>query len=112
LTWEVLKSPVQSSLSSVSLDKSGRLWIAADEQLLLSEDGGQTWKVAKVDSNLFLSKVFGKGDSLWALGELGLLRQVGSTTNWKRDENFVPAGTFIADSLESETSGPQSATQK
>src|SRR5208337_1747826 len=39
LTWEALKSPVQSALSSVSIDKAGHIWIAADEQLLVSEDG-------------------------------------------------------------------------
>jgi photosystem II stability/assembly factor-like uncharacterized protein len=110
LTWKALKSPVQSALSSVSIDKAGRIWIAADEQLLVSEDGGQNWKADTVDTNLFLSKVFGKGDSLWALGELGLLQQVGSTEQWKKAQNFVPAGTFIADSLESQSSGAQSAT--
>jgi photosystem II stability/assembly factor-like uncharacterized protein len=110
LTWQALKSPVQSSLSSVSIDKAGRIWSAADEQLVVSEDGGQTWTVDKIDSNLFLTKVFGKGDSLWALGELGLLKQVGSTKEWKQAENFVPAGTYIADSLESMSSGAQSAT--
>jgi photosystem II stability/assembly factor-like uncharacterized protein len=109
LTWQALKSPVQSSLSSVSIDKAGRIWTAADEQLVVSEDGGQTWTVDKIDSDLFLSKVFGKGDSLWALGELGLLKQVGSTKEWKHAENFVPAGTYIADSLESMSSGAQSA---
>ena len=109
LTWQALKSPVQSSLSSLAIDKAGRIWIAADEQLLVSEDGGQNWTAAKVDSNMFLSKVFGKGDSLWALGELGLLKQVGSTREWKEAENFHPAGTSIADSLESMTTGTQSA---
>jgi photosystem II stability/assembly factor-like uncharacterized protein len=93
----------------VAFDKAGRIWIAADEQLVVSEDGGQNWTADKVDSNLFLSKVFGKGDSLWALGELGLLQQVGSGLAWKRAENLVPAGTFIADSLEA---APGSAPAK
>jgi|ERR1035438_3894967 photosystem II stability/assembly factor-like uncharacterized protein len=100
LTWQPLKSPVQSLLSSVAIDKAGHIWIAADEQLIVSEDGGQTWTVDAVNKNLFLTRVFGQGDSLWALGELGLLKQVGSTKEWKDVENFHPAGTFIADSLE------------
>ena len=112
VTWEALKSPVQSSLSSVAFDKAGHIWIAADEQLVVSEDGGQNWTADKVDSNLFLSKVFGKGDSLWALGELGLLQQTGSGLAWKRDTRLVPAGTFIADSLESTSTAPDSAKPK
>jgi len=98
--WDVQQSPVRSELSSITSDKSGRVWIAADEQLLVSEDGGQKWSVAKVDNNLFLCKVFGRGDSLLALGELGLLQQKGATTEWQKDKALVPAGTSIADSLE------------
>lgn len=109
LTWKALKSPVQSPLSSVSIDKAGHIWIAADEQLLLSEDGGQTWAVQAVNKNLYLSKVFGKGDSLWGLGELGLIKQVGSTKEWKDVDNFHPAGTFIADSLETMNGGDATA---
>jgi photosystem II stability/assembly factor-like uncharacterized protein len=109
LTWQKLKSPVQSALSSVAIDKGGRIWIAADEQLLVSEDGGQTWNVDTVSKNLFLSRVFGKGDSLWALGELGLLKQVGDTKQWKEVENFHPAGTYIADSLETMSGEPGAA---
>ena len=110
-TWRTLKSPVKSQLSSVTIDKAGHIWIAADEQLLVSEDGGQTWTVDTVNKNLFLSKVFGKGDSLWALGELGLLKQVGSTKEWKDVDNFHPAGTFIEESLEPTSSdAPAGAT--
>ena len=37
---------------------------------------------------------------MWALGELGLLRQTGPGTQWKKDDNFSPAGAHIANSLE------------
>jgi len=110
LTWAALKSPVQSGLTSITIDKSGRMWIAADEQLLVSEDGGQTWTVDAVNKNLYLARVFGKGDSLWALGELGLLKQVGTTKEWKDVDNFHPAGTFIADSLEATSPDAPAAT--
>jgi photosystem II stability/assembly factor-like uncharacterized protein len=110
LTWTELKSPVQSQLSSVTIDKAGHIWIAADEQLLVSEDGGQTWTADAVNRSLFLTKVFGKGDSLWALGELGLLKQVGSTKEWKDVDNFHPAGTFIADSMEAASSDAPAST--
>jgi photosystem II stability/assembly factor-like uncharacterized protein len=94
-----LKSPVKTGLSSIAIDKSGRIWIAADDQLIVSEDGGKTWASQAVNQHLFLSRVFGQGASLWAMGELGLLKQVGSTKEWKDVDNFHPAGTFIADHL-------------
>ena len=99
LTWTKLKSPVKTGLSSIAIDKSGRIWIAADDQLIVSEDGGKTWASQAVNQHLFLSRVFGQGASLWAMGELGLLKQVGSTKEWKDVDNFHPAGTFIADHL-------------
>jgi photosystem II stability/assembly factor-like uncharacterized protein len=102
LTWTQLISPVKIGLSSISIDKAGRIWIAADDELIVSEDGGKTWATDSVNQHLYLSKVFGKGDSLWGLGELGLIKQVGSTKEWKDVDNFHPAGTFIADRLESE----------
>lgn len=105
-TWAVQESPVQSELSSIAFDKSGRIWIAADEQLLVSQDGGEKWSVDKVDNNLFLCKLFGKGDSLWALGELGLLQQKGTSMEWPRSQSLVPAGTSIADSLEASAEVP------
>jgi hypothetical protein len=109
LTWNPLKSPVKIGLSSISIDKGGHIWIAADDELIVSDDGGKTWTTDSVNQHLYLSKVFGKGDSLWALGELGLLKQVGSTKEWKDGDNFHPAGTFIADRLESETSDSNGA---
>jgi hypothetical protein len=103
-TWDVQESTVKSELSSIGSDKSGRVWIAADEQLVVSEDGGQKWSVAKVADNLFLCRIFGKGDSLWALGELGLIQQKGASKEWVKSETLVPAGTSIADSLEAAAS--------
>ncbi|HUP02796.1 MAG TPA: YCF48-related protein [Bryobacteraceae bacterium] len=102
LTWKTLKSPIQNGLSSIKLDKSGRLWIAADDSLLLSEDGGATWSAVSVGehANVFMIKVFGKDNSLWALGELGLMHEAGTSKEWKPVDNFHPAGTYIADSLE------------
>jgi photosystem II stability/assembly factor-like uncharacterized protein len=102
LTWKALKSNVQSEISSLTADKTGRLWAAADDKLIYSEDGGQTWTALAMSEhvNVFLEKVFGKGDSLWLLGELAIYKQNGSTTAWTRDDGFHPAGTFIASSLE------------
>ena len=102
LTWKALKSNVQAEIGSLAIDKAGRFWAAADDQLVYSEDGGQTWTALKMGEhvNVFLEKVFGKGDSLWILGELGIYKQVGNTKEWKVADNFHPAGTYIADELE------------
>lgn len=37
---------------------------------------------------------------MWALGELGILKQTGNGLQWKRDDTFVPAGAHIASSLD------------
>ena len=101
-TWEALKTPVMSTLASINIDKAGRLWIAADEQLLVSQDGGGTWKTAAQDNNMFLSRLFRTGDTFWAMGELGLLKQTAKPDGleWTRLETFAAAGTSIATTIE------------
>jgi photosystem II stability/assembly factor-like uncharacterized protein len=111
-TWEAQKSPVQSWLTSVAADHANRLWIAADSQLLVSEDGGETWKAVVLDGNYFVCRVFPVGDAMWALGELGLLKQTGTGLEWKHDESFVPAGAHISNTLEEPASGAAAAPGK
>ena len=77
LTWVQQASPVSAWLSSVVFDKSGRGWITADDELLLSDDGGDTWRALSVEGKLFLRQVVPVKDSLWAVGQFGVLRQVG-----------------------------------
>lgn len=109
-TWVAQTSPAQSWLTSVaSDDRNHRMWIAADDQILLSEDGGENWRAVPLEANYFVSRVFSVGDSLWALGELGILRQTGSGVQWKRDETFVPAGAHIANSLDEPAPGAAGA---
>jgi len=100
LTWAAVKSPSNSWLTSVAMDPSKRIWIAADEHLLVSEDGGDQWRAVPVDGNYLVSRLFPVGDSLWALAELGVLKQSGSSLQFKHDESFTPAGAHIANSLE------------
>jgi len=104
-TWEAQKSPVQSWLTSVAVDRANRVWVAADEQLLVSEDGGATWRAVALNGNYFVARVFPVGDTMWALGELGLLKQTGGGLQWKHDESFVPAGAHISNSLEEPATG-------
>lgn len=73
-TWQPQPSPVQSWLTSVVFDKSGRGWIAAENGLLMTEDRGATWKVFPVEGTLFLHQVLVQGDTFWAVGNWGVLR--------------------------------------
>ena len=111
-TWEAQKSPVEANLTSLAFDKAGRIWIAADEQLLVNQDGGEKWTTVGVGEDLFLCKVFRVGDQLWALGQLVLLRQSAPGMEWKRVESLVPAGTYNLDSPQASVPVPATATGK
>ena len=77
----------------MAVDRAGRLWISADDQLLLSEDGGEKWRSVETgDDNLFFCKLLPVNGSLWALGQLGLMTQGASGTDWTRLATLVPAG--------------------
>ena len=101
-----------SSLSSIALDKAGRLWLTADEQLIVSEDNGNTWKIAAKDSNMFLTRLFHTGDTMWGMGELGLLKQTAKADGmeWKPADNFAASGTTIADTEDSAEDAPTPQT--
>lgn len=74
-TWEPVSSPVQSWLTSVVFDRSGRGWIAAENGLLTTEDGGSSWKILPVEGTVFLHQVLTSKEALWAVGNWGVLRQ-------------------------------------
>jgi photosystem II stability/assembly factor-like uncharacterized protein len=97
-TWEAEKSPTPSELTSVTLDRDNHVWVAADDQILESDDGDQ-FRSVPVENHPFIAKLFPLGGSMWALGELGLFKQT-AAGQWKRDENFVPAGARIGNSLD------------
>ena len=89
-TWTAQASPVKSSLASILFDSSNHGWIAADETLLTSEDG-ETWKtVSGVDDQLFLCQLIAVNGAPWAIGQLGVLRQSGPGSAWKKIESLVP----------------------
>ena len=89
VTWQALKSPVNTWLSAVAFDRGNRGWITADESLLLSEDGGETWREVKVEDRLFLSQLITVNGELWALGQLGALRPSDGGKTWKRIASLV-----------------------
>jgi photosystem II stability/assembly factor-like uncharacterized protein len=103
-TWKAQKSPTQSWLTAVATDRAKRLWIAADDHVLVSEDGGQNWKAIPVPTSFFVSRLFSVGNSLYGLAALGIVKQTGTGLEWKHDDTFVPAGAHIGNSV-SETLG-------
>ena len=112
VTWEAQKSPVHASLASVAFDRAGRIWIAADAQLLVNQDGGEKWTAVGVGEDAFLCRVFRVGDQLWALGQSMLLKESASGMEWKRVESLVPAGAYIPDSPPPSVPMPSAATGK
>ena len=90
VTWTAQVSPVRSSLSSILFDSSSRGWITADDSLLTSEDGGETWKTISIGDKLFLCQLITVNGAPWAIGQLGVLRQTGPGSAWKKIESLVP----------------------
>jgi photosystem II stability/assembly factor-like uncharacterized protein len=90
VTWTAQTSPVRSSLSSVLFDSANHGWITADDTLLTSADGGESWKSVKIDGQLFLCQLITVDGSVWAIGQLGVLRQTGPSSAWKKIESLVP----------------------
>jgi photosystem II stability/assembly factor-like uncharacterized protein len=100
ITWKAQKNPSQAWLTSVATDRAKRVWVAGDDHLLVSEDGGQNWQAIPAPTGFFAARVFPVGDSLWALAELGVLKQTGPGLQWKHDETFVPIGAQIGSSVD------------
>ena len=105
VTWKALTSPVKSSLSSILFDSSNRGWITADDSILVSEDGGESWKDIKVDDQLFLCQLITVNGSPWAIGQLGVLKQTGQGSAWKKIESLVPDDP-LKDNYTSSTPAP------
>jgi len=90
VTWQEQASPLRDWLKSIVFDNSGRGWIASDNVLLVSEDGGDTWTSIPVAGTVFVSQVIPVKDSVWAVGMFGVLKQAG------RDHAFAALATLPA----------------
>jgi photosystem II stability/assembly factor-like uncharacterized protein len=86
-TWDPVKTPYSGWLTSVTFDNSNRAWITTDDGLLLSTDGGSTWKMTNGEAQFFLNKLRRTPSAVWALGPFGLMKQTGSGTEWKKIVN-------------------------
>jgi photosystem II stability/assembly factor-like uncharacterized protein len=86
VTWEARKAPVNSWLTSILFDSANRGWITTDDGLLLSEDGGGTWRLVPTGLR-FLSKLVSATGAVWALCPFGMMKQSGAGTEWKKIDN-------------------------
>jgi photosystem II stability/assembly factor-like uncharacterized protein len=82
-TWSQQESPVTNTFGAITFDTKGRGWIATDNDLLLSEDGGDTWKPVGFKAWIFPEALIRVGDAVWALGAQGIVKQNGSG-QWER----------------------------
>jgi photosystem II stability/assembly factor-like uncharacterized protein len=98
-TWEVKKPPVSGWLTSIGFDGSNRGWITTDAGFVVSEDGGETWKLQPTDSQLFLNKVLRATGTAWALGPFGMLKQTGTgaAMQWKKIVNPLSSNAAAED---------------
>jgi len=98
LTWKAQPpkdakgEPIRVWLKGITADSSNRVWVAADDQLLMSADG-QTWTATPTADLLFLRDFVRVGDSLWAIGQLGLLKLQEPGTTWKAVDTLVVGGS-------------------
>jgi photosystem II stability/assembly factor-like uncharacterized protein len=107
-SWDLQDSPVKNSvLSSVAFENANRAWITLDEGFLVSEDGGDTWKAVKTPVRYFMNKTVKVGNDLWALGQSGMLRRVG--TEWKKVDSLVVDKTINFTSQPAVPTGPAPA---
>jgi photosystem II stability/assembly factor-like uncharacterized protein len=83
VTWTSASSPTTFSLTSILFDGSGTGWIAADNDLLVSKDGGEKWVLLDVEGRPFLNRILRVGNSLWAVGQYNLLQLAPGSQEWK-----------------------------
>jgi hypothetical protein len=55
----------------------------------VSEDG-ESWKDIKVGDQLFLCQLITVNGAPWAIGQLGVLRQTGPDSAWKKIASLDP----------------------
>jgi photosystem II stability/assembly factor-like uncharacterized protein len=96
-TWEAKKCGYSGWLTSIGFDSAKRGWITTDNGFLLSEDGGETWKLQPTESQLFLNKVLRNTGITWALGPFGLLKQTAGGTQWKKIVNPLSSNAAAED---------------
>ncbi len=88
-TWVMQDSPTISWLTSVRFDSSGRGWITAEDRLLTSLDGGDSWQLERALDAVFLRRLLPVADSLWAVGRYSVLKQAAGGSHWETVERIT-----------------------
>ncbi len=86
LTWEAVKSPTNSWLTNVTFDRSGKGWITAQDDILVSEDGGETWNSTGRKEQLFLDCFVHVQGNVWAVGPFAILKHDTTENAWEKLE--------------------------
>jgi len=79
VAWTAQESGVTVELTAILFDKEGNGWITNSEGMLESKDGGESWQSVELGQGLFLTDVLPVGDSVWAAGAHGILKESGGT---------------------------------
>jgi len=77
LTWEEQASPVENWLTSIVFSSPERGWIAAEDGVLFTDDGGDSWQYTDFERRLYITKLTSLDGSLVAASSRGLLRITG-----------------------------------
>jgi photosystem II stability/assembly factor-like uncharacterized protein len=89
-TWKAQTALANASLTSIAFDPKGRGWIAAGDRLLYSDDGWATSKSVPLQEVNSLHTVVLFGDSLWAVSQTEIWRNIKGTADWKPVELRKP----------------------
>jgi photosystem II stability/assembly factor-like uncharacterized protein len=68
---------------------TGRGFIAG-ERVLVSEDGGESWKVLRVDLTATVRDVLVRGEWLWVVGHRSVVPGADGGTSWARRFELPP----------------------
>jgi photosystem II stability/assembly factor-like uncharacterized protein len=82
-TWVPHPSPTNFSLTSILFDGSGTGWITADNDLLVSKDGGETWQFVELAGQPFFNRLIRAGGSLWAVGQYSMFELAAGKQEWQ-----------------------------
>jgi len=83
-TWQRLDAPVKSWLTSIAFVPGGTAWIAADYQLLRSDDDGETWREVAVEMPAAVIRLLATRNAVLAAGPGFVAAHSGSQSAWGR----------------------------
>lgn len=83
-TWQRQSSAVRSWLTSVDFSPDGTGWIAAEYDLLRSDDGGETWRTVPLETAMSVTRVLTTRNAVLALGPGFVLTHSDNESVWFR----------------------------